>query len=142
VTPVYRCVLKDSESHPTCVVAGHDRRNCWLYVHATTPTVLRLHPPVVQFLWEALARVAAMPDWPVPGFGPVHWWLPRNTAASYPDCAVTGRSRRDTWLYVYAAAPSAVKLVPQLVEFLQDVLVDLPAAPTRHDPATGQFALT
>jgi len=132
VTPVYRCVLKNSGVwHPTCVVAGHDRRNCWLYVHATTPTVLRLHPPVVQFLWE-----------PVPGFGPVHWWLPRNTAASYPDCAVTGRSRRDTWLYVYAAAPSAVRLVPPLVEFLQDALIDLPAAPTKYDPATGQFALT
>ncbi len=33
---------------------------------------------------------------------------------------------------------SGRELVPELVEFLQNALIDLPVAPTKYDPATGQ----
>ena len=126
-SPVYRCIRKDSRSHPTCVVAGRDRRTAWLYVHGATPMVLRLHPPVVRFLRDVLAEVAGLPARPVVELGPLYRHLPRHSELSHPDCVVAGRSRRDTWLHVFAATPSAVRLVPRLVDFLGDALADLPA---------------
>ncbi|MGH3991400.1 MAG: hypothetical protein ACRDSN_02940 [Pseudonocardiaceae bacterium] len=127
--PVYRVLRKDSITHPTCVAAGQDQRNAWLYVHAPTPTVLRLHPPVVEFLQDVLAEVAALPDSAVAGLCPIYRSLRKGSTLSYPQCVVAGRSHRDIWLYVFAATPSAIKLVPRLVEFLQEALADLPAAP-------------
>ena len=54
--PVYRILLKSSDySNPTCVVAGQNTRESWLYVHAATPVALRLTPNVVRFLRDALA---------------------------------------------------------------------------------------
>ena len=58
--PVYRLLLKSQwrgEGVPTCVVAGPNRHRAWLYVHAATPTVLRLHPQVVRFLLDALREL-------------------------------------------------------------------------------------
>lgn len=122
--PVYWCLLKDSVTHPTCVVAGRDRRTAWLYVHAATPMVLRLHPPVVRFLCDALAELTQSSVVELTG---VYRSLPKDTTMSYPECLVAGRNRRDVWLHVFAATPGAVKLVPAVVAFLSEALAALPA---------------
>jgi hypothetical protein len=129
---MYRLLSKDLRyRQPTMVVAGPHRRNTWLYVHATTPTVLRLHPPVVAFLRDALDELTAT------GVGPgpkkvLMWSLPADTHASYPDCVVLRDGAGAAWLHVHAASPSTVRLHPVVIEFLRDALADLPAHPTRH----------
>lgn len=61
--PVYRILLKDSQYlNPTCVVAGRNPRESWLYVHAATPVALKLTPAVVHFLQAALADLPASAD--------------------------------------------------------------------------------
>jgi hypothetical protein len=58
--PVYRILLKHAHyANPTCVVAGRDPRESWLYVHAATPVALKLTPMVVRFLRDALADLPA-----------------------------------------------------------------------------------
>jgi len=122
--PVYRMMLKDLwDCLPTVVVAGPNRRRTWLYVHALTPLVLRLHPPVVHFLRTVLSELANEPDRVPAGRS-----LPANPQLSYPECRVVGQGD-DMWLYVFAATPSAVRLYPRTVTFLQDVLAELPARP-------------
>ena len=139
--PVYRVLLKDSETHPTCVVAGRHPRHAWLYVHAATPMVLRLHPPVVKFLRDVLAEVARLPASSMTELGVVYRSLPGNATMSYPECVVAGRSRRDVWLYVFAVTPSMVKLVPRVVAFLSEALADLPAGPAAHAEVSAGFGL-
>jgi hypothetical protein len=92
----------------------------WLYVHATTPTVLRLHPPVVRFLRDVLAELPEVS-------GTSRWMLPRNTSLTHPQC-VTGWHDGQLWLYVFAATPSTIPLVPRIVAFLRAALADLPAS--------------
>ena len=56
--PYYRLLPRGNHSrdgHPTCVIAGPNRRQAVLYVHAATPTVLALTPQLVAFLRAALA---------------------------------------------------------------------------------------
>jgi hypothetical protein len=80
--PVYRILLKSSwygDCVPTCVVAGPNRHRAWLYVHTTTPTVLRLHPQVVRFLHDSLTELATPTD-----NGISCWSLPKRTDVSYP----------------------------------------------------------
>ena len=61
-SPVYRILLKGADySNPTCVVAGVSVRRSWLYVHASTPVALKLTPPVVRFLLDALADLPSAP---------------------------------------------------------------------------------
>lgn len=126
VEPVYHCIYNETGLHPTCVIAGRNRHRAWLYVHAATPMILRLHPPVVRFLRDIAAELTGGPDARVVDFGVMHRWLRKDTQQSYPECLVTGRSR-NVWLNVFAATPSSVKLVPQVVDFLQNALADLPA---------------
>lgn len=58
--PVYSILLKGPNyANPTCVVAGRNPRESWLYVHAATPVALKLTPPVVRFLLDALADLPA-----------------------------------------------------------------------------------
>ena len=123
--PLYRVLLKDSDCFPTCVVAGPDRRRAWLYVHATTPTVLRLHPPVVEFLLTTLA------EWD--GADAMVRSLPADSSVSYPGCVAVGRDGK-AWLYVMSATPSVVPLFPRLVSFLRDVLAELPTVPDSSRP--------
>lgn len=131
-SPIYRLLRKDlSYCQPTVVVAGPHRRSVWLYVHATTPTVLRLHPPVVAFLRDALDELTAAGLDPGPT-GVLVWSLPAATHASYPDCVVLRDGTGAAWLHVYAASPSTVRLHPILIEFLRDALTDLPAYPTQY----------
>ena len=121
--PVYQVMLKDlQDSLPTCVIAGPNRYRTWLYVHALTPMVLRLHPQVVDFLRDALTDLAEGRT--------LHRSLRKDPTMSYPDCLVVGQGDR-AWLHVFAATPSAVKLHPRTVGFLQDALADLPATPAR-----------
>jgi len=121
---MYRVSLKDTEGFPTFVVAGPDRNRVWLYVHDTTPTVLRLHPPVVRFLRAALTEVAGWFDQPVPERAPLVWTLPRRD--EYPECVLVASHQR-AWLHVFAARPSVVRLNPGIVTFLLDEgLADLP----------------
>jgi len=54
---IYRCLYYEAGSHPTCVISGQDRHHAWLYVHARTPMVLRLHPQVVRFLRNVIAEL-------------------------------------------------------------------------------------
>lgn len=129
---VYRAMTRHLDSLPTCVVAGPNHRLTWLYVHATTPTVLRLHPPVVRFLRDVLAE---LPE--VPGESR-SWLLPRNSKLSHPQC-VTYWSDAHTWLYVFTATPSAIPLAPRIVAFLREALADLPAtAAPAHTELSGQ----
>lgn len=106
----------------------------WLYVHAATPTALRLHPPVVRFLRDVLA---ALPSRTEPH---TSWSLPRDGRLTYPQCVVTGRRDDESWLYVLAATPSAIPLTPSIVAFLREALEDLPAtsvpAHAEHSGAT------
>ena len=131
--PVYRAVFK-SDTNPTCVVAGPNRRSVWLYVHASTPTVLRLHPPVVRFLLDALAELAARAT-AAGDRAPLHRRLRRDTTLSHPECAVAGHDHTDAWLYVHADAPSAVQLTPTVIAFLTEALAELPAAPRPRNAA-------
>lgn len=101
--PVYWATIRDFDCLPTCVVAGPNRRMTWLYVHATTPTVLRLHPPVVRFLHDVLAQL------PSKSSRSRSWVLPRDTGLSHPQC-VTGFGDGQPWLYVFAATPSTIPL--------------------------------
>jgi hypothetical protein len=122
--PVYRASLKDGDGFPTVVVAGptRDRGRVWLYVHDLTPTVLRLRPPVVRFLRDALADVA---DWlvqPEIGRGVLVWTLPRETPD--PECVLVASGWR-VWLHVFAASPSVVRLNTRMVAFLLEALADL-----------------
>jgi len=122
--PVYRVLLKDLwDCLPTVVVAGPNRGRTWLYVHALTPLVLRLHPPVVHFLRNVLSELTDEPDRMPAGRS-----LPANPHLSYAECRVVGHGD-DMWLYVFAATPGAVRLYPRTVTFLRDVLADLPARP-------------
>ena len=125
--PVYRVSLKDWEGFPTVVVAGPHRERVWLYGHGpSTPTVLRLHRPVVRFLVDALADVAGWFDQPPDDRGTVVWTLPRG-GVDYPECVVLASYRR-AWLHVYAMAPSMLRLNERIVEFLREAVADLPAA--------------
>jgi len=126
--PVYRLMLK-TYSNPTCVVAGPNHRTAWLYVHTPTPIVLRLHPPVVEFLLGALSELTERPDDPATETAALYRSLRRNTAMSYPECVIAGRDRNDAWLHVHAASPAAVRLTAPVVEFLLDALAGLPAYP-------------
>lgn len=102
--PVYRVLLKSrwrGENVPTCVVAGPNRHRAWLYVHAATPTVLRLHPEVVRFLRAALAELATGPA----DASTACWRLRRRTDVSYPECTVIQHDA-EAWLHVHAATPS------------------------------------
>lgn len=119
--PVYRVLLRDSNDvQHTCVVSGPRRGMVWLYVHASAPTVLRLHREVVGFLRPVL-EVLADPD---SGNGPWFWTLHRSSL--YPTCVVTGWGRQ-VWLHVFAQSPTAVRLTQPVVAFLADALADLPA---------------
>lgn len=118
--PVYRAMMRDADNLPACVVAGPNPRTTWLYVHTTTPTVLRLHPPVVRFLRDVLAELPEAPD------KSRSWLLPRDISLSNPQCVTYWRDAQ-TWLYVFAATPSAIPLAPRIVAFLRDALADLPA---------------
>jgi hypothetical protein len=130
--PVYRAMIRHLDSLPTCVVAGPNRRMTWLYVHATTPTVLRLHPPVVRFLCDVLAELPEMPG------ESRSWLLPRDTSLSHPQCVTYSRDAQ-TWLYVFAATPSTIPLAPRIVAFLREALSDLPAtAAPAHTELSGQ----
>jgi len=95
---VYRVSLKDTEGFPTFVVAGPDRNKVWLYVHDLTPTVLRLHPPVVRFLQAALTELAAWFEQPVAERAPLVWTLPRMN--EYPECVLVASHRR-AWMHVF-----------------------------------------
>jgi len=117
---VYRAMVRDWDSLPTCVVAGPNRKMTWLYVHATTPTVLRLHPPVVRFLRDVLAELPEVSD-------KLRWVLPRDTSLTHPQCVTGGRDGQ-LWLYVFAATPSTIPLAPRIVAFLREALADLPAS--------------
>jgi len=114
--PVYRAVLKDSVTHPTCVVAGQDRHHAWLYGHATTPMVLRLHPPVVTFLRATLAELHQLSTTLVAEIVPFCRSLARDVKLSYPDCVVIGpESSRGLVACVRPRTSNVVKLVPDLV---------------------------
>lgn len=126
---IYRCLYHESGSNPTCVISGKDTHHAWLYIHDRTPMVLRLHPQVVQFLRNVIAELDAPRDPCVVDLGLVYWRLERDTSISYPELLVSGRLRRAVWLNVYAATPSSLLLVPKVVDFLRDSLVDLPATP-------------
>jgi hypothetical protein len=130
--PVYRAMIRHLDGLPTCVVAGPNRRVTWLYVHATTPTVLRLHPPVVRFLRDVLAELSEGSS------ESRSWMLPRDTSLSHPQCVTYWRDTQ-AWLYVFAATPSAIPLAPRIVAFLREALADLPAtAVPAHTELTGQ----
>jgi len=132
--PVYRAMVRDWDSLPTCVVAGPNRHMTWLYVHTPTPTVLRLHPPVVRFLGDVLAELPEVSSHS-------RWMLPRNTGLTHPQC-VTGWHEGQLWLYVFAATPSAIPLVPRIVAFLREALDDLPAsAAPAHTQVSGRAAM-
>jgi len=60
---------------------------------------------------------------------PVYEILLKDAHYSNPTCVVAGRSARESWLYVHAATPVALKLTPLVVRFLRDALADLPASP-------------
>jgi len=123
-------MVRHLDGLPTCVVAGPNRRMTWLYVHGTTPTVLRLHPPVVRFLRDALAELPEVPD--------ESWVLPRDARMTYPQC-VAGWRDAQLWLYVFAATPSTIPLAPRIVAFLCAALADLPAtAAPAHTKSSGQ----
>jgi hypothetical protein len=123
-------MVRHLDSLPTCVVAGPNRRMTWLYVHATTPTVLRLHPPVVRFLRDVLDEL--------PKVSGKSWLLPRDTSLTYPQC-VTGWRDTQMCLYVFAATPSTIPLAPRIVAFLREALADLPAtAAPAHRKLSGQ----
>lgn len=79
LTTVCRVSLKDSERFPTFVVAGPTRHLVWLYAHDLTPTVLRLHPPVVRFLRTALTELVAWFEQPVYEQAPLVWTLLATT---------------------------------------------------------------
>ena len=137
--PVYHASLKDDEGFPTVVVAGPGRDRVWLYVHETTPTVLRLHPPVVRFLLDALRDVHGWFDRPQRERAALVWTLPRG-GVLYPECVLIATGRR-AWLHVFAASPSVVRLNERTVEFLQYALAELPAAGTSEAHRwTGQAA--
>lgn len=124
-TPAYRAMLRSSwrgENLPTCVVAGPDRHRTWLYVHAPSPTILRLHPRVVRFLLDALGDLSASTTGDTACLR-----LPKNTSVSYPECIIIRHHNEQAWLYVLAATPSAVRLAPPVVKFLMDILAELPA---------------
>lgn len=129
--PVYRVSLKDYRGFPTFVVAGPDRHRVWLYVHDLTPTVLRLHPPVVRFLLAALTELAGWFEQPVAQRAPVVWTLPRED--DFPECVLVASHQR-AWMHVFAARPSVVRFNPGIVTFLLDEgLLGLPT--WRRDPA-------
>lgn len=48
---------RDSE-HPECILIASDART-WLHVYAMTPSVLRMNPPIVAFLRQAMADLPA-----------------------------------------------------------------------------------
>lgn len=129
---IYHCLYSESGSHPTCVIAGTDRYHAWLYVHDRTPMVLRLHPQVVQFLRDVIADLDAPGVPHVPGLDMMYRRLERDAAMSYPELHVSGRPRRAVWLNVYTATPSALLLVPKVVDFLRNGLAGLPATPTGY----------
>jgi hypothetical protein len=134
---VYRLLLKSQwrgEGVPTCVVAGPNRHRAWLYVHAATPTVLRLHPQVVRFLLDALRELRAPT-----GGATACWRLARDTSISYPECVVIRYGDR-AWLHLFAATPSAVQLAPPVVEFLVDALTELPTLIEAADEASSPSA--
>jgi hypothetical protein len=106
----------------------------WLYVHATTPTVLRLHPPVVRFLRDVLAELPEVSS-------KSRWVLPRNTSLTHPQCVTESRDGQ-LWLYVFAATPSTIPLVPRIVAFLREALADLPASSApAHTELSGRAAV-
>jgi len=122
--PVYRVSLKDTEGFPTFVVAGPDRNRVWLYVHDLTPTVLRLHPPVVRFLLDAMTELAGWFEQPVVERAPLMWTLPRMN--EFPECVLIASQQR-AWIHVFAARPSVMRLNPGIVTFLLDEgLANLP----------------
>ncbi|MGH8572655.1 MAG: hypothetical protein ACREX8_08775 [Gammaproteobacteria bacterium] len=123
----YRLLVNDRNGLPTTVIAGPDRRRAWLYVHARTPTVLRLHPPVVRFLRDALTDLN---NWLEPSTterGTLTWILSRRDYYNYPDCILTARDGQ-AWLNVLAATPSTVQLHRPLMNFLRATLAQLPTA--------------
>jgi hypothetical protein len=129
--PVYEISLKDWEGFPTVVVAGPDREHLWLYVHESTPTMLRLHRWIVRFLLDALRDVNTWLDQPENQRSALVWTLPREPTLS-PECVLIATNRR-VWMHVFAANPSVVRLNERTVEFLLYALVNLPA----HDTNTG-----
>lgn len=136
--PVYQVSVKDTEGFPTVVVAGPTRDQTWLYVHDSTPTVLRLHQLVVRFLVDALRDVAIWFDQPEHERGALMWTLPKQATYSHPECVLVASHSR-AWLHVFAASPSVVRLNPRTVQFLQYALAELPVtAATEARRWTGQ----
>ena len=125
--PVYRLLLKDFDGFPTVVIAGPNRRRTWLYVHGPTPTVLRLHWPVVRFLRDALGELGTWLDRSEAERGALVCGLPWHE--TYPECVLIASGRR-AWLHVFSATPSVVRLHRRAVRFLQEALADLPATDT------------
>ena len=121
--PLCRIMPKHHDSHPTCMIIGPNRHTTWLTVHAPTPTLLRLHPPVVGFLHEALTQIVTTAD------PSLTLTLAKDTQLYFPACVVTGCRDGEAWLYVCAATPSAVRLHRRLIQFLREALADLPATP-------------
>jgi hypothetical protein len=133
--PVYHASVKDDEGLPTVVVAGPARDRVWLYVHATT--VLRLHRPVVRFLFDTLHAVNDWFDRPQRERDGLAWTLPWDVL--YPECVLIATHRR-AWMHVFAASPSVVRLNKRTVQFLQYAVAELPAAATGSEAHrwTGQ----
>jgi len=46
---------------PACVVAGWDPANVWLHAFTATPAALKLTPPIVAFLRDALTDLPSTP---------------------------------------------------------------------------------
>ena len=76
------------------MISGKDRHHAWLYVHARTPMVLRLHPQVVRFLRDVIAELERPRDPNAVDFDLVYHRLERDTTISYPELRVSGRLRR------------------------------------------------
>jgi len=121
---VYRASLKDDWGFPTVVVAGPTRKRgrMWLYVHDVTPTVLRLHPPVVRFLLDSLTELGDWFERPRNKRPAVVWTLPRSD--DHPECVLVASGQRAR-LHVFAASPSMVRINERIVAFLLDALADL-----------------
>jgi hypothetical protein len=60
-TPVVMWSLPGNSqvSYPECVVLRDRARDAWLHVYAASPSTVRLHPTVIEFLRAALADLPA-----------------------------------------------------------------------------------
>jgi hypothetical protein len=114
------------------VIAGQDRYHVWFNAYDRTPMVLRLHPQVVHFLRDVLAELDACWNSGVVECDVLYRRLPRDSTMSYPELLVMGRIHKAVWLNAYAATPSALLLVPPVVDLLREGLADLPATPAVH----------